>query len=73
MEAVDRIKSLTSQQSELEAAKKSLMIRRTKLFEEFTSKLQGLPVAVKKKAVMVSCISYVDVNLCFTRELVFFI
>ena len=55
MEALERIKSLTLQQSELEAEKKRLMIRRTKLFEEFTSKLQGLPVAVKKKAVMVSC------------------
>jgi hypothetical protein len=37
----------------LEQEKKDLMVRRTKLFETFTKKLEGLPVAVKKKAVMV--------------------
>ena len=52
--SADHIQSMTSHQAQLEQEKKDLMVTRTKLFESFTKKLDGLPVAVKKKAVMVT-------------------
>jgi DNA-binding transcriptional regulator/RsmH inhibitor MraZ len=54
---------LTHTQTILEEEKKLLMIRRTKLFEEFTRKLEGLPVAVKKKAVLVTFIFHPGTNV----------
>jgi hypothetical protein len=52
-QALESITTLTTEQVTLEEEKKKLMIQRTKLFAEFTSKLQGLPVALKKKYVLV--------------------
>ena len=52
MKAKKEIQGLEEEGRELEASKAALLKRRSKLFDDFTKSLTGLPVARKKTAVM---------------------